>query len=135
VAKYFEVVKWREYNPDDTGKAWFRFQVETFSDNKIRRLKPVEKLGWVAILIAAKRDKNKVEWDARYVLHRAELAGNRIPLDLDYFASCGQRPARGQRISNQSATRQADEAEGREAAQEAPWCCGQCRRDGSREHP
>jgi hypothetical protein len=86
--RYFAVVNWSKYQKGDVGKEWIRFQVDTFNDPLIFPLKPIEKLCWVAILCAAKKHKNRVKWDGRYVLAQAGLAG-RIDLHLDTFASIG----------------------------------------------
>lgn len=62
---------------------WFQVDKDVFFDLKIAPWTAAEKLGWIALLAAAKRSGNVLKWDAKKILESAGLKGKHVRLNLE----------------------------------------------------
>ncbi len=84
----FKVRNWSRYQSTGESHTWIRLSVSIFSDLAIAELTSGEFAGWIAVLVAAKREGNSLPYDESKI-KRAAGAGRKVVVNLDRFYELG----------------------------------------------
>jgi hypothetical protein len=87
---YFSVVNYEKWqNAEDPSRKgrhqWLVVDMNVFTDDSTHSLSAVNKLCWIAILMAAKRKRNKIPNDPEWILKMAGINQRGVSLNLDVF--------------------------------------------------